>query len=279
VYSLVGRDIGVLPYFLPLVLGFLVARREHGRWLIPVVVILAALSFFVVRPFNFYGGGGAIANRYFLPLYPALWFVAGRRGKPSLPLLVALCATPFMTLLWRHPSAFPIGEDGRYSYVSPIAQYLLPYETTQSHIPGGSDASAAGLWIKLLNDNVARLRDGSYQVKGTGAAEILVGSPDPLTGVALDFDREAPSRLRVGTAELRPTLLRSDGSISFDIALSRPRAVHPMWWTHDDFYLYEIRFELVGGGDHDYGLAITRERHLAPRRIADRPARTVAAPG
>jgi hypothetical protein len=269
IYFLIGRNIGVLPYFLPLLLGFLAVRAEGGRWLIPWAAAAAVVGFLLVRPFNFYGGGGAIGNRYFLPLYPALWFMAARPAKARTALWVAALAAPFLFPLWRSPAAYPIGEDGRYRHVSVVAKELLPYETTQSHIPGGSDAPTAqgGLWVKLLNENVERTASG-WRVHGSGAAELLVGSPDPLTGIAIDFDRRAPARLRVGSEELRPTLLRPDGSISFDVDFHQPRAVHAMWWTHDDYYLYDLRFQLVGAPDQPIDFQILRERHLTPRREA-----------
>jgi hypothetical protein len=265
VYFLAGRDVGVLPYFLPLVLGFVAYRGDRGRWLLPWAVAVAAACFLLVRPFNFYGGGGAIGNRYFLPLYPALWFMAGRPARAGAALLTAALAAPFLWPLWQHPAAFLIGEDGRYRHVSTVARALLPYETTQSHIPGGEDAVRHGLWVKLLNRNVSRTPSGALAVAGSERAELLVGSPTPLTGLALDCGPRAPARLAVDGRELRPTLLRPDRSLSFDLPLGGPRAVHPMWWTRDDYYLYEIAFRLPGAPPEPIGLEVLRERHLAPR--------------
>ncbi len=118
VYYLVGRHVGVLPYFLPLLLGLVAWRRGEGRWALPLAAVCAAALLFWVRPFNFYGGGGTIANRYFLPAYPALWFLAGRPlrgGRAWLPpLAVAALAAPFLWPLWTAPRAFPIAADGGY---------------------------------------------------------------------------------------------------------------------------------------------------------------------
>jgi hypothetical protein len=264
VYFLVGREVGVLPYFLPLVLGFLAYRGDRGRWAIPLAVAVAAAGFLLVRPFNFYGGGGAIGNRYFLPLYPALWYLAARPARAGAALLVAALAAPFLSPLWRHPAAFPIGADGRYRHVSAVAHEILPYETTQSHVPGGEDMTAHGLWIKLLNRNLGRSASGALRIRDGGRAEMLVGSPQPLTGLTLELDAGAPSRLRIGGQELRPVLLRPDGSIAFDVALGRPRAVHPMWWTKDDYYLYELSFSLPGAKPGWVGLAVLPERHVGP---------------
>ena len=259
VYFLVGRDVGVLPYFLPLLLGVLAFRGDHGRWALPVAAALAVLGFLLVRPFNFYGGGGAIANRYFLPVYPALWYMTARPLRAVTVALAAALAAPFLWPVWRHPAAFPIGEDGRYRHVSQVARRLLPYETTQSHIPGGQDSTAHGLWVKLLSDDVSRAAGGrGLQMLASGEAELLVGSPTPMPFLALELDRRAPARLAVGGRELRPSLLRPNGAVVFEVPLHRPRAVHPMWWTRDDYYLYALRFRLPGGKPVPVGLDLRR---------------------
>jgi hypothetical protein len=260
-YVLAGRNVGVLPYFLPLLVGFLAFGRDRGRWAIPLAVGIAVLGFLVLRPFNFYGGGGAIANRYFLPLYPAFWFLAGRRLWTGWALPVVACAGLFLYPLWLHPTAFPIGEDGRYRHVGPVAERLLPYETTQSHIPGGQDFAANGLWVKLLSHNLYRAADtGQLRLVGGTRGEILVGSPKRLDGVHLRFDAAAPSHLEIDGMDMRPTVLHPDGGITFEVPLPHARAIHPMWWTADDYYLYELDLRLPGAPAAPIGLDILPAR-------------------
>lgn len=258
-YFLAGRDVGVLPYFLPLLLAALAFRPDRGRWALPLAVALGACCFLLVRPFNFYGGGGAIGNRYFLPLYPALWFMAARPVRTATVALAAALAAPFLWPLWGHPSAFPVGEDGRYRHVSAVARRLLPYETTQSHIPGGQDSTVNGLWVKLLNAEIWRAAGGhGLLMAGSGEADLLVGSPTPMPFLAVELDRHAPTRLAAGGRELRPSLLRPNGWEVFELPLARPRAVHPMWWTRDDYYLYELRLRLPGGKAGPVGVTLRR---------------------
>jgi hypothetical protein len=251
-YFFSGRNVGVLPYFLPLLLGFLAWRggKQQGRWTLPLAVGAAMLSILLIRPFNFYGGGGAIADRYFLPLYPAFWFLAARPLRAVTGVLAAALITagaaPFLLPLWSHPTAFPIGEDGRYAHVSAFAHKWLPYETTQSHIPGGQDVGMNGIWLKMLNHNVYRTNETSLRLVGDKQGEILLGSPRPLERVYCEFGPEAPVKLEAGTLDLRPALLRPDGSITFDVPLGEPRAIHPMWWTKDNYYLYDLRLRLPG---------------------------------
>jgi hypothetical protein len=269
-YFLAGRDVGVLPYFLPLLLGFLAWRGGRGRWTLLLAVAAAMLSILLIRPFNFYGGGGAIADRYFLPLYPAFWFLAARPVRVVSGLLAAALVTagaaPFLLPLWSHPTAFPIGDDGRYAYVSPFAQKWLPYETTQSHIPGGQDVGMNGIWLKLLNHNVYRTNETSLRLVGDKQGEILLGSPQPLDRVFCEFGPEAPVKLAAGTLDLRPALLQPNGSITFDVPLGEPRAVHPMWWTKDDYYLYELRLRLPGMPPIPVSLSIAPGQVLIQKR-------------
>lgn len=247
VYFLAGRDVGVLPYFLPLVLGLGLAAGLRGRWTLPLAVLVAVVGFLWLRPFNFYGGAGALANRYFLPLYPALWFLAGRapaerdatgRRRAAAALLVAAAAAPFLWPLWTAPRAYPVVE-GRYHHVSGAAVRLLPYETTQSHVPGGQDRVVGDLWVKVLARAEAR-DDGTYRLTGGGAGQLLVGATEPVESVFLAFAPGAPAELPVDGGEVVRTVLAPDGGVALLVDLDDPSAVHPMWWTAEDFHLYRI---------------------------------------
>ncbi|HEX5718401.1 MAG TPA: hypothetical protein VF179_19725 [Thermoanaerobaculia bacterium] len=224
VYYLVGRHVGILPYFLPLVLGFLAFRRGEGRWMLVLAVVLAAAVLFWLRPFNFYGGGGSMANRYFLPLYPALWFLAARPVRPALgalaAVLVTLLAAPFLLPLWSAPRIFPLASEGGYRYVSDAARRWLPFETTLSHLkPSGREDFVHNLlWIRLLSPSVSPDGDRLRLAPGE-PGDLLIGSPQPLAGIQLRQPDGTTGRLQPGV-----------------------RARHRMWWT-DDYYLYELKLE------------------------------------
>ena len=254
-YFLIGRNVGVLPYFLPLLLGIVAYRPGRGRRLIPWAVLAAAAGIVLVRPFNFYGGGGAIGDRYFLPLYPALWFLAARAPRRAVAwaLAATAVAAPFLWPLWSHPRAFPVEADGRYSYVSPAARRLLPYETTQSHIPGGDDAAHDGLWVKRLNDAAGRIGEAESLVGGE-TGEFLVGSPRPLAALLMVFDPRATTHLEVGGRTYRPSLLRPNGAVVFRVDPGSPRAVHPMWWSRAPWYLYQMDLRMPGAPPEPIGL-------------------------
>lgn len=255
-YFLAGRDVGVLPYFLPLVLGLALFVPGRGRWALLAAVGLGVAALFFLRPFNFYGGTGAIANRYFLPLYPALWFLAARAPRPidvrgwrraAGALAVAALAAPFLWPLWAAPRAFPIGEDGRYRHVASPARRWLPYETTQSHVPGGRDKAVGGLWVKLVA-GADLTADGRWTLTGGEPGQVLVGAEEELETLFLDFAPGAPADLGIGGAEAERTVLRPDGGTGYLLRLDDPRAVHPMWWSGDDWYLYQLEIDPAAAG-------------------------------
>ncbi|HYX24146.1 MAG TPA: hypothetical protein VFC23_08345 [Thermoanaerobaculia bacterium] len=253
-YFFVGRHVGILPYFLPLLLGLATWRRGEGRGMLILAALAAAFCFLLIRPFNFYGGGGALANRYFLPLYPAFWFAAGRPpARASWALLATALAAPFLLPLWQHPEAYLLAPGGGYTYVSHFAQRYLPYETTLSHLKpsGHEDFVHNALWIKLLTPSLRPEKDGpaiaAIDLDASGEGQILIGSPAPLAGVELDVLPPLPQRLDVSGAENVTSLPLPGGVAGKLLHFAHPRAAHRMWWTDDPYYLYQLRLEAPAG--------------------------------
>lgn len=270
IYFLIGRNVGILSCFLPVLLGFLAFQPGRGRWAIPVAVALAAGAFLLLRPFNF-TGGGALGNRYFLPLYPALWFLAARPGRSAgPPILIVLLAAPFLGPLWLHATEPPVAETGQYKHVSSLAQRWLPYETTQDTAPGRVVSVGGGLAVKLLNHNVWPAGRGlGLRVLGGAPAELLVASPQPLDSLHFHFGSEAPTRLEVDGRELRPLMLGADGSVLFDVPLGSPRAVHPLAWSPYDYHVYILGFRLPSARNEPVDLRIQPSRDLIQRHRED----------
>lgn len=251
-YFLAGRDVGVLPYFLPFLLGLAAFRRGEGRGALILAALAAMACFLLTRPFNFYGGGGAIANRYFLPVYPAFWFAAGRPARAWWGLLAAALAAPFLLALWREPRAFFLDESNGYRFVTSAARRLLPYETTQSHLKpsGGEDVTHNSLWIKPLSTSLRPEANGALLRLGpAGSGELLVGSSHPLPGLRMIVDPPAPPRIGVSGAEVSASHPRPRGGSVLLLRLQGPRAVHRMWWSENEnpVYLYQLRLDAPAG--------------------------------
>jgi hypothetical protein len=246
IYFVAGRFVGVLPYFLPLVLGLWGRPRGWARWMLLLAVGLSVAGFFLYRPFNIYGGGGAMANRYFMPLFPAFWFMASRPCRPNRIVAVCLVAAPFLWPLWTDARGYPKRANHTYRFVSDFAQRLLPYETTQSHLKpaGRADVAQAGLWVKFLSPSLREKRDGKALLLDRGhRGELLVGAYRPLQELELQTLGDPAESLKVvaGAKVLEDS--RNARGRRMRLQLQGPRARHPMWWTWENFFLYELILE------------------------------------
>lgn len=259
VYLLAGRDVGLVPYFLPglLLLGLAAGRR--GRWALAAGTALALAALLWLRPYNFFGGAEALANRFFLPLYPALWFLAARPGGRVLrraagALAAAALAAPFLLPLWRAPSGHPVGADGRYRYVSATARRWLPFETTQPAVPAPRTLSGDLVLTFLAGDAGPAGGDPNapLRLRGRREVELVVAAPRPLDRLNLVFGRRAPSELEVlSGGALGDVLLRGDGGVSFTVDLEPARATHPARWGDGPWSFYPLDFRLPEGPPFD----------------------------
>jgi hypothetical protein len=243
-YLLVGRTVGLIPYFLPAMVGPLRRRSTRSVRLEMLVGLVVPLAFMMVRPFNFYGGSGAVANRYFLPVFPLFWF--GGAGFLRC-LATTVLAAPFVLPLWLAPAQYPIVAGEGYRYVGEAARRLLPVETTQRHVKaeGRPDVQLGGLWVRFLDGGLTVSPDAADRlllVPGR-TAEITIGSPAAIAGVAIEaLDDPATPLLATGPGTTEPPTASSALVLRFERATAR----HPMWWTDDDFWLYHVTIESPG---------------------------------
>ena len=242
VYALLGRSIGIVPYFLPLVLACACLRPgSRRRWLL-LGIGLGLLAFLVKNPYNFYGGAGAIANRWFLPLYPVCWFLIER--KPSRRWLAAggLAAALFLLPLWRTAASFPLEIDSdrgarRLRYVSAAAKGLLPLETSQVHLAStGVEVQHGDLRVRPIGAGVRPHGPDGLRYRPSADGEVLIGSP---------------VRLARFTVELAPVAAGAGEPLS--VVVERPRRIarHRYWYGGIPMNYYRFVLPEVAGGDRD----------------------------
>lgn len=260
-FLLVGRASGLVPYFLPALLGLVAlpaGRRGgggRGRWVIPWAVALGLALFLLARPFDFAGAGAGVANHRFLPLYGALWFAAARPVRSVWVLAATLVAAPYLYPSWLAPRTVAAPSElaaGRY--VSPVAERLLPHESTQEEVPGTREVQHGVLWVRMLTEGV--VADGSRLSVDSGkGGELLVASPVPLDGLRLTFGPGAPTRVEFLGADLERTTLTPSGGVMLDLGFDAPTRRHPLSWTRGEVSLY--RFGVRFPAPSDDGVAGT----------------------
>ncbi len=246
VYALIGRSIGTVPYFLPLLLACSCLRPgSRRRWLLAGIVV-GLLAFLIKNPYNFYGGAGAIANRWFLPLYAACWFLIER--PPSRRWLAAMSAAAalFVLPLWRTAASFPLEIDPeqgarRLLYVSAAAKSLLPLETSQIHLGSApADIQHGDLRVRLIGDGVWPYGPDGIRYRPSADGELLVGSPVRLARLTVTL---APVAGGTGQATARHVL-------------ERPARIarHRYWYGGIPLNYYRLRLPEMSGGDREVSL-------------------------
>lgn len=241
-----GQNIGLLPYFAPLLamLGGLVFSGYRRILVVTTGVFLVALV--VLHPFNLYGGEGAIGNRLFLPLYGAAFFLVARR--PSWPFTAAagLLAVLFMGDLWRAPAVHPIDPSSGYRHPTAVAELLLPRESAQRRLPVHqvADLARQGIRVELLDDGAWwESRRERFRL-AKRRARLVIASPEPLASLRLDFGKDAPGTIAIGGQRQTQTLLLSDGGIAFLLEPGWILRRHAMWWSPERYFVYPLEIEL-----------------------------------
>lgn len=273
VYLLLGRSIGLLPYFLP---AFLLLALGSGRQrrLLALGTGFWALGVILFFPFDLHGGEGAIANRRFLPIYGMLWVLAatgerslGKRRTAWALAATALLSVPFVHKVWSRPWAPPVLPGEGYHHVSAFARSWLPFETSQKWMPGGDLEAYEGLRIKFLDDNAwhegqrRRLR-----IEGPQRAELLIAAPQRIDAFYLAFGSDAPAELEVDGAELGDRVLEAGGGIGFRIVPGwAPR--HATWWTPKAQRFYHFAVQLPGAEEHPLTFRLAAEREAEPAEV------------
>ena len=244
-YFLIGKNVGLLPYFLPLFLPLVLGFRRPGRWSFLAAVAIAIVGFLLLRPFNFYGGEGSLANRYFFPLYPMFWFLPSRRPHPATLAVTAVVAGLFLHPIWIEPGAPKIrwtAPSGHleYRYMGGLGQQVLPHEASQRYLRavGVGDVVYNGAWLRFLDHRVVH-RPGNEFLELRGSGSILLGftrRPRGLRIAVPEDGSETEARHRFASASISP-------GESTDLSLGMPSAHHRMWWPASERYLYRVRLQ------------------------------------
>jgi len=190
-YFLIGRHFGLVPYFFPGVVAALLWLARPGRfaaWQVFTMIALAGsigllLMFF---PYTWSGGGGPSGNRYFLSLYPALFFITPPLAS-SVPALAAwiggalftakMVLNPFVAA--KYPYLMTDRGPARRLPVELTMANDLPImlDSSRSHLAYGFNPT---LLLYFLDQNAYTpektddIEQRAIWISGSGRADILV---------------------------------------------------------------------------------------------------------
>jgi hypothetical protein len=198
-YYFFGRFTGVAWYFFPAFLALLLffrAKRRIHDWLTLAALAGGILIYIVLTPEFYGGGGGTLANRYFLNIYPLFLFLPAEKKSWRQIILIWAVAAVFISPILVSPfrsSAQPATHAKKF----PIK--ALPLEMTQvNHFPTNTnpDAFRVHIWpdkpypqrefLHFLDDNFYRkLEPTGIWTRGDRTCEFILKTYYPLREVGV----------------------------------------------------------------------------------------------
>lgn len=254
-YFVAGRDAGLLPYFFPgvVILGVWLARpRSWTRWQVLSALALAASIFAMLAlvPYSWNGGGGPPGNRYFLSLYPVLFFLLPA-AAPRWPAGVALAGLIVTAPLLLHPLT---ASSQPWRNVEHGVVRLLPVELTMVDdlpvrlAPDRSRIPFGNALLYLLDASTFPPEKTGFWVAGDARAEIIVRTDGPLERVTFELRSVVPNHVSLSFGGRATSLDLQPNTPATVLLDAGPGVVY----TH---------------GSRAYVLAITTSNGFVPRQI------------
>jgi len=227
-YFFVGRHSGLVPYFFPAVFGLLAfafARRGDRRpwqYLVLGVALLEILILIIWIPYDYFGGGGVLGNRYFMNWYGVFFFLLPPIRSVALAAVPWVVGALFTAEITLNPfySAFNPAE---HAMNGPLR--LLPVELTlvnnlpvttnerRVRVPFGT---AHPFQVYFLDANAFPPEEGSFWVRGESKAECLLRSGPGMRRLTLTVTNgDLANRVTVKAAGRTRVVDMEPGGVSY----------------------------------------------------------------
>jgi len=176
-YYFFGRFTGIAWYFFPALLFlilFFLGKKKLFQWLILMALFAEIMVYIVLMPDNYAGGGGALANRYFLNIYPLFLFLPLPKRRMKDFAISWIAAAIFISPILISPSIhshYPSTHAKKFPFKSlPVEMTLvnnLPTNTTTWAFRQEVGIPPHIGWLHFLDDNFHR-RQKESQVERRG---------------------------------------------------------------------------------------------------------------
>jgi hypothetical protein len=189
VYFVVGRNSGMLPYFFPGLFALVAflwpgRRRFLWQWLIVGVAACEVVLFAIWIPYDYFGGGGVIGNRYFMNTYGLMLFLMPPVDSLAAALVPWAIGALFTARIALNPFASSFNPA---SHTESGPQRLLPVEMTLlNNLPITTRTERVRVWfgtaprfqIYFLDDNAYPREGEAFWVRGDSRTDLIVKAVD-----------------------------------------------------------------------------------------------------
>ncbi|MCJ7580299.1 MAG: hypothetical protein MUP98_07170 [Candidatus Aminicenantes bacterium] len=254
-YYFIGRFSGMIWYFFPAALFlflFFLRKKSWEQWLILCAISGGILIYIVLMPDNYAGGGGAVANRYFLSIYPLFLFLPGIKRKPkeliSIWIMAAIFISPILISPFLH-SQNPATHAKKFPFkLLPVEMSLVnnhPTTTNPNAFRQKVGAPEDKAWLYFLDDNFfpKRPEEDGFWTKGDRSCEMILKTWFPVKELRFKLSNNPRASneitVKVGGETQKITLRKNQhGILSFPI-----KRVFKM----RDNHLYKIKIKASEG--------------------------------
>jgi len=253
-YYFFGRFTGIIWYFFPaflFLLLFVFQKKSLEQWLILAAIAGVILVYIVLMPDNY--AGGALANRYFLHIYPLFFFLPGIKRQPRELVFAWIMAAVFIAPILTNPilhSHYPATHAKKLPFkLLPVEMSIINNHPTSTNPNAfrqevGTPPDTIG-WLHFLDDNFQpRLEPEGFWTKGDRPCEMILKTYFPVRELRFHLLNNPrlhnEIKVRVGGRTQRISLGKNQrGTLTFAIK----RAFKIGEWTH----LYKIRIKAARG--------------------------------
>ncbi len=234
-YLAVGRHIGLVVYFLPVLLLLRLGRGAAARGRLVAVSLLVLLGLLALFPYDL-GAGAGPGSRWLVPLYAALWLTPAHRPGRVAPAVFLLAGAAVMAPAWLGQ---PPAETG------PASRLLarLPFETTQRNVPVAAEIVRRGARVRAASAAIAPGGGDGMMLRPGGRGQLVIVADRPLERIALELGAEARGEAKIAGGVIEHEVFRPDGGVTYRLRPRRARR-HSTWWSDRRQYVYQVGFSL-----------------------------------
>jgi hypothetical protein len=198
-YFFFGRFTGIVWYFFPaflLLLLFLFTKRpgrQLEQWLVLAALAGEILVYIVLMPDNYGGGGGSLANRYFLNIYPLFIFLPRLKISKRQLAVCWIMAALFISQILVSPfrsSAYPATHAKKFPFKAlPVEMTLINNVPTNTNpngfrVPFGAPPNNG--YMHFLDDNFWPKQEPSgIWTRGDQTAEMILKTYFPVKEIVV----------------------------------------------------------------------------------------------